>query len=208
MPHLTPKRKTNYRHDYRWFLSLSVTGILFIHVRDKRAKPAVFACKNAASVYNETILLMNTTHLITLALAGAVILPACQQNYGSVDAPAVRETLASPRLSVTPATPDWLQEQQDNHPLTAQQMTRLRTLLQDAPVRKVPERYYRSAGEGNRGDSTENVFYIYGSNEQCLGGRVLPGRVMMDDLELEEPAQQELYKLLRPQLKKLFNPLP
>lgn len=149
------------------------------------------------------------THLILLAAAAVLALSCCtHQNIGSVSSVSVQETLNAPKLAITPTNPGWLLEDSDIHPLTAAQKTQLRTLLVGAPVRNIKEKYYRSASQGNRGDDTDALFYLYGSNAQCLGGRVFPGRVMMDDLELPEETQKELYTLLKPQLEKVINPLP
>lgn len=151
---------------------------------------------------------MKTFSLI-LAASAVLALSCCtHQNVGSVSAASVQETLQAPKLAVSPASPGWLLEKSDFHPLSAAQKEQLRTLLAEAPVRSINEKYYRSAAQGNRGDSTDALFYLYGSNSQCLGGRVFPGRVMMDDLELSEETQQELYNLLKPQLEKVITPLP
>lgn len=151
---------------------------------------------------------MKTFSLILAAAAALAFVGCTHQNVGSVSAVSVQETLQAPRMAVSPASPGWLLEKSDFHPLSAAQKEQLRTLLADAPVRSINEKYYRSASQGNRGDSTDALFYLYGSNAQCLGGRVFPGRVMMDDLELSEETQKELYKLLKPQLEKVITPLP
>ena len=56
--------------------------------------------------------------------------------------------------------------------------------------------------------STGNIFYLYASNGQCLGGKVEGNRVMMDDLELSDEDSTLLYAVLRPHLKKLFPRIP
>lgn len=151
---------------------------------------------------------MKTFPLLSAAAAAFSLLGCTHQNIGSVSAVSVQETLQAPKLAISPASPGWLLEKSDFHPLTAVQKARLRELLENAPVRDISEKYYRSAAQGNRGDSTDAIFYLYGSNAQCLGGRVFPGRVMMDDLDLPEKTQQELYTLLKPQLEKVITPLP
>ena len=114
------------------------------------------------------------------------------------------EMLNSPSMAVTATNPGWLLEDKDIHPLSSTQVAKVREILRAGEVREVSERYYRSAAEGNRGDSTDALFYLYASNAQCLGGRVLEDRVMMDDFNLGEEAQKELFSLLHPQLKKLL----
>lgn len=141
-----------------------------------------------------------------LTAAAAALLSACSSaNYGSVDAASVTETLRAPRMAVTPDKPEWLLDAKDVHPLSPVELKQVKELLGAAEVRRVAERYYRSADQGNRGDTTDKVFYLYASNEHCLGGRVFPGRVMMDDFNMTEEAQQELYGILQPQLEKLYG---
>lgn len=141
-----------------------------------------------------------------LLTACAALLAACStENYGSVDAAAIQEVLKAPKMAVTPDNPGWLLEAKDIHPLSDVELKQVRELLSMAEVRRVAERYYRSADQGNRGDTTDKVFYLYASNAQCLGGRVFPGRVMMDDFNMTEEAQQELYGILQPKLEKLYG---
>lgn len=128
----------------------------------------------------------------------------CVSTSGSVSAESVAEMLNSPSMAVTATNPGWLLEDKDIHPLSSTQVAKVREILRAGEVREVSERYYRSAAEGNRGDSTDALFYLYASNAQCLGGRVLEDRVMMDDFNLGEEAQKELFSLLHPQLKKLL----
>lgn len=128
----------------------------------------------------------------------------CVSTSGSVSAESVAEMLNSPSMAVTATNPGWLLEDKDIHPLSGAQVAKVREILRAGEVREVSERYYRSAAEGNRGDSTDALFYLYASNAQCLGGRVLEDRVMMDDFNLGEEAQKELFSLLHPQLKKLL----
>lgn len=128
----------------------------------------------------------------------------CVSTSGSVSAESVAEMLNSPSMAVTATNPGWLLEDKDIHPLSSAQVAKVREILRAGEVREVSERYYRSASEGNRGDSTDALFYLYASNAQCLGGRVLEDRVMMDDFNLGEEAQKELFSLLHPQLKKLL----
>lgn len=128
----------------------------------------------------------------------------CVSTSGSVSAESVAEMLNSPSMAVTATNPGWLLEDKDIHPLSSTQVAKVREILRAGEVREVSERYYRSASEGNRGDSTDALFYLYASNAQCLGGRVLEDRVMMDDFDLSEEAQKALFSLLHPQLKKLL----
>lgn len=145
---------------------------------------------------------------IALLAAAGFTLAACQQGNGALSQGAVRATLAANTLMVTPSEPYWLLEEGQRHKLTDAQRTQLRALLKNARVREVPDSMYRSAEEGNRYDSSNMIFYIYGSNAQCLGARVVGQRVMLDDLQLDVATQQRIYTLLKPQLVKLFKKLP
>lgn len=144
-------------------------------------------------------------HFLLLTACAALLAACSTENIGSVDAAAIQEVLKAPQMAVTPDNPGWLLEKKDIHPLTPVELTQVRELLTAAQVRQVAERYYRSADQGNRGDTTDKVFYLYASNGQCLGGRVFPGRVMMDDFNMSEEAQQELYGILQPKLEKLYG---
>lgn len=138
------------------------------------------------------------------ALAAFALLPACTTTSGAVGAESVAEMLTAPKMAVTATNPGWLLDDKDIHPLTAAQVARVKEILRAGELREVSEKYYRDASEGNRGDSTDALFYLYASNAQCLGGRVLENRVLMDDFNLSEEAEKELFTLLRPQLKKLL----
>lgn len=138
----------------------------------------------------------------------ALSLSSCSSTSGSVGAESFAEMLTAPSMAVTASSPGWLLEKSEIHPLNTAQVARVKEILQAGELREVSERYYRSAAEGNRGDSTDAIFYLYASNAQCLGGRVIEDRVLMDDLDLSEEAERELYNLLHPQLKKLLPDLP
>ena len=157
-----------------------------------------------AKGYKMKTAILNTA----IVLAAGWVLGACAQGNGALSQGAVRATLAAQTLMVTPATPEWVQQGSEQHKLGDAERTQLRSLLKGAQVRHVPDSMYRSAEEGNRSDSSDRVFYIYGSNGQCLGARVVDQRVMLDDLDLDEATQQRLYTLLRPHLSRLFTQLP
>ncbi|MCQ2364674.1 MAG: hypothetical protein MJ051_03880 [Akkermansia sp.] len=146
--------------------------------------------------------------LLTLAAASFLLPSSCSYfTRGSVGEETFSEMMTAPKMAVTAQRPGWLLEEGDIHPLSAAQVTRVKEILRAGELRHVGERYYRDAAEGNRGDSTDALFYLYASNAQCLGGRVLEERVLMDDFDLSEEAEKELYTLLRPQLKKLLPAL-
>lgn len=147
------------------------------------------------------------TALLPLVLFAALLV-TCAQPYGSVDRDSVHELLRARRMAVTPCVPGWLLEQEDIHRLSPTELRRVREILERADVRRVHERYYRDAAQGNRGDTTSCIFYLYASNAQCLGGRVVNGRVLMDDFNLTEEEQAALYALLKPHLQQLFSSLP
>ncbi len=141
-------------------------------------------------------------HLLTLSLLVCGLWTSCQQT-GTVNTEMLRETLSCRKMAVTPHQPAWLSEQKDIHPLSAADLQKVQTILRSGSTRHVADRYYRNEEEGNRGDSSSNLFYLYGDNAQCLGGRVINGQVYMDDLKLNEPQRRELYRILTPYLQKL-----
>ena len=148
---------------------------------------------------------MNAYKTFLASVCAAALLSACTQYYGSVEAASIRETLASPRMAVTPTTPGWLLKDSEIHPLGAEQLKAVKEILSAAEVRNVPEKYYRDPADGNRGDESGLLFYLYASNAQCLGGRMVEGRVMMDDFTMSDEAAMRLTEVLRPQLQQLFG---
>lgn len=141
---------------------------------------------------------------IGCVLPALLALTACSApRYGSVSEEGVREALASPQFAVTPREPGWLLKPEQIHALSEAQVQRVRAILQAATVRRVPEDFYRSEAQGNRGDDSTRLFYLYASSAQCLGGRIIGKKALMDDFELSDAACEELYTLLRPQLKKI-----
>lgn len=124
--------------------------------------------------------------------------------YGSVSREGVQEALASSQLAITPHEPRWLLNTNQIHTLNEAQQSRTRALLSAGKLRHVDEDLYRDETQGNRDDSTALIFYLYADNGQCLGGRVVRQRVLMDDFELDEAAELELYDLFRPALTRLF----
>lgn len=145
---------------------------------------------------------MKTARFLAKFLLPLALLPACQQT-GTVNVEMIHETLNCPKMAVTPHQPAWVSEPADFHPLTAGDLQKVRALLMKADTRFVADKYYQDEEEGNRSDTSSALFYLYGDNAQCLGGRVINGQVYMDDLELEEPSRIELYNLLKPYLQKL-----
>lgn len=142
-----------------------------------------------------------------LLVAAAFTLAACYEGNGALSQGAVRATLAARTLTITPSEPEWLLQAGEQHKLTEAQRAKLRSLLKNARVRQIPDSMYRSAEQGNRYDSSNRIFYIYGSNGQCLGARIVGQRVMLDDLQVDVATQQKLYTLLHPQLRLLFKNL-
>lgn len=150
------------------------------------------------------MMIMRTGMAILAAMAASLALAMCSHRYGSVSEEGVKEAIMSPQLSITPHEPRWLLDQSRIHPLTEAQAQKARVILRSGVVRSVPETYYRDAEQGNRGDTSSQLFYLYAGNGQCLGGRVIGEKVYMDDLELSEQQSKELYSLFLPALKKVL----
>ncbi len=148
---------------------------------------------------------------IAMGMAAVVAvcgLGACTSTPGSMTREGVAEMLSAQKVAVTPRDPGWLLEQKDIHLLSDADRAKVCEMLRREPVREVDEKYYRKAELGNRGDTSKQIFYLYGDNYQCLGGRVVEGkRVLMDDLEMEDAEAQELYRVLLPYIRKLFPDL-
>lgn len=140
---------------------------------------------------------------LCLVVSAGLFLPSCFQTPGSVIRENVAEMLQSPRMAVTASLPGWVLEKRSISVLAPAEIAELRTLLLPEQVRSVPEKYYRDSSEGNRGDESDNTFYIYASNAQCLGGRVVEGKVQMDDFSLSDAQQIRLTELLTPHLRKI-----
>ena len=149
---------------------------------------------------------MKHAWVIVTALAALLLLNMCSApRYGSVDAEGLQEALSSPRMALTPHQPWWLLNDKQTHPLSATQLERVRSILRPEKQRNVPEDYYRDETAGNRGDSSTQLFYLYTGSGQCLGGRVIDNKVLMDDFELSEQECAELYALFRSQLSAILK---
>ena len=133
----------------------------------------------------------------------AISLITCAYPYGSVNSDIVHEALHARTMAVTPCVPGWLLDLEDIKPLSDGELYHVRAILHRSQVREVHEKYYRDDQQ-----ATGNIFYLYASNAQCLGGKVEGNRVIMDDLELTDEDSALLYAVLRPHLKKLFPRIP
>lgn len=147
-------------------------------------------------------------YALLISLTGGVLLVTCVQRYGSVAQESVAETLTSDAIAVTPRIPGFLLEPHQIHRLSNAEMQRLRTILRRGEMRVVSEEHYHDNIPGMQEDMIKGVFYLYGSNYQCLGCRVENNRVFMDDIELNEEDSRELYALLLPHLIKAINYRP
>lgn len=145
---------------------------------------------------------------LVLPIIGAAMLSMCHSHrYGSVNEESAQEALSSPKLAITPHSPGWLLNPTQIYHLSAEQMAQVRSILTPEKLRQVPESYYQDETEGNRHDDSTQLFYLYASSGQCLGGRIIGRTVMMDDYSLSEQETTALYTLLRPQLVKIFPKL-
>lgn len=151
---------------------------------------------------------ITTVHAMLISLVSAALLVTCAQRYGSVAQESVAETLTSEVIAVTPCIPGFLLEPGQIHRMKSSEMGQLRTILRRGEMRVVHESHYRDNIPGRREDMVKGVFYLYGSNYQCLGGRVEGDMVIMDDIELTEEDSRELYRLLYPYLVKVIDIRP
>ena len=147
-------------------------------------------------------------YAVLMALFSSSLLVTCAQRYGSVAQESVEETLTSDVIAVTPCIPGFLLEPEQIHRLSSGEKRQLLTILRRGEMKVVHESHYRDAAPGKREDMVKGVFYLYGSNAQCLGGRVMEGKVLMDDIELSEEDSRELYRLLYPHLSKVVDLRP
>lgn len=147
-------------------------------------------------------------YALLISLTGGVLLVTCVQRYGSVAQESVAETLTSDAIAVTPRIPGFLLEPHQIHRLSNTEMQRLRNILRRGEMRVVSEEHYHDNIPGMQEDMIKGVFYLYGSNYQCLGCRVENNQIIMDDIELNEEDSRELYALLLPHLIKAINYRP
>lgn len=131
-----------------------------------------------------------------------VSLITCAYPYGSVNGDVVHEALHARTMAVTPCIPGWLLDLEEIKPLSDGELAQVRTILHRSQIRQVHEKYYRDEAQDSHANT--NIFYLYASNGQCLGGKVEGTKVLMDDIELSEEDSAILYAILRPHLKKLF----
>ncbi len=135
----------------------------------------------------------------------AISLITCAYPYGSVSSDVVHEAIHARTMAVTPCIPGWLLDLDEIKPLSDGEMSQVRTILHRSQIKQVHEKYYREDESGQQ--NTGNIFYLYASNGQCLGGKVEGTQVLMDDLELTDEDSTLLYAVLRPHLKTLFPQL-
>lgn len=131
-----------------------------------------------------------------------VSLITCAYPYGSVNGDVIHEALHARAMAVTPCIPGWLLDLEEIKPLSDSELAQVRTILHRSQIRQVHEKYYRDEAQDSHANT--NIFYLYASNGQCLGGKVEGTNVLMDDIELSKEDSATLYAILRPHLKKLF----
>lgn len=146
-----------------------------------------------------------------LPLAGiltAVLVSTCGTPYGSVGKVAVREVMQAKAFAITPCIPGWLLETNQIHRLSNTEKKELLAILKRGTLKSVPESHYQSENDNpHHGEGNERVFYIYASNGQCLGARVVGSQVLMDDVDLTEEDTRALYRLLHRYLVKVLGTL-
>lgn len=144
---------------------------------------------------------------LLMASLAASLFCACSSapdHYGSLSMTEIHDALQSPQIAVTPLMPGWLLEPKDIHLVNHDDRLKLAKIVEKGRVRQIPETFYDSAEHGNRGDDSTQLFYIYASDAQCLGCRVVKGeRILIDDLELSKSQTKQLYKLLMPYVKRM-----
>ncbi len=127
-----------------------------------------------------------------------------EEATGSLSADQVMEALQSPQIAVTPRTPGWLLEPQDIHLLSNRDKLKLVKIAQRGLPRNIPIEYYENEELGSRHDNSHQLFYLYASDAQCLGCRVVDGdKILIDDLEIAQQDTKKLYILLMPYVKKM-----
>ena len=137
-----------------------------------------------------------------------VLTSTCSEPYGSVGKSSVREAMQANAFAVTPCIPGWLLEENQIHRLSRTEMRELLAILKRGTLKSVPEEHYQSENDNpHHNEGSERVFYIYASNAQCLGGRVVGNQVLMDDFELTEEDTRALYRLLHVYLVKVLGEL-
>lgn len=146
---------------------------------------------------------------LLVASLAASLFCACspEPDYtGSLSMTEIHDALHSPQIAVTPLMPGWLLEPKDIHLLSHEDRLKLLRIAEKAHARQIPDSYYDQAEHGNRGDDSAQLFYLYASDAQCLGCRVVKGkRILIDDLELTKAQSKELYKLLMPYVNRMTS---
>lgn len=126
----------------------------------------------------------------------SVLVTTCSQPYGSVGKASIEETLRSDAIAVTPCIPGWLLESHQIHRLSDVEFRELRAILKRGEIKQVHEMHYRDEGAHRHDDKSAGIFYLYASNGQCLGAKVVGEMVVMDDFDLTEEDCRALYRIL------------
>ncbi len=150
--------------------------------------------------------MMRRVLVLMLSALSVGAFSSCQQPVmGSMSRASVDDLLGAERFAVTPCTPGWMLEKSDIFELGADEAAQLRALLSRAPLNEVSEEAYRTSDACALGKTSDRRFYLYASNAQCMEAHLVDGsRVEFDDLKLSPEDQVKVYRLLRPQLRRLF----
>ncbi len=123
-------------------------------------------------------------------------LASCVQQPGSLGVVALQETLASKHFTLSNEPAPWLTSSPVRLPQKAEQQ--VFQLLRQGKSIDVGDSYYEEEEE-----ASDHVCYLQFSNGQSLVARLDDGLLSVDDMQLAEPIQKQLYSILLPYIKKL-----
>ncbi|MBQ3524899.1 MAG: hypothetical protein Q4A24_05135 [Akkermansia sp.] len=138
------------------------------------------------------------------AFVGTLLVATCAKPYGSLGKASVTEALRSDAIAVTPCIPGWLLEPQQIERLSDTEFRELKSILKRGTLRTVHEDQYRGTPEHHEG-TEERVFYLYASNGQCLGAKLIGELVVPDDIDLSEEDCRALYRLLHKRVERVLK---
>ena len=144
--------------------------------------------------------------LPVVVFMSSLLVTMCAKPYGSVGKASIEEVMQADAIAVTPCIPGWLLEPHQIHRLSNVEFRELRAILRRGELKQVHESQYYTEEHQHEG-ATEPIFYLYASNAQCLGAKVVGQLVVMDDFDLTEEDSRALYRLLRRHLEQVLGEL-
>ncbi len=139
------------------------------------------------------------------ALAGLTLVQ-CSQEVGSLSSTAIHSALRSRSLSLSQSSTAWLQAADDTISISAADKKRIIDCVRNGSLKINHDGYYEDLDD--EVDRDARVYYLSPSNGQTMVVRIKEGKAELDDIELPQASQAQLYSILAPYLSRFSAPTP